>query len=76
MEPALERPGVSEAFIAQTPLGGIAEGAEIGDVVAFLASNAARWITGVALPVDGGMALTEHPRLLDRATRCEATKAT
>lgn len=65
MEPMLARPGVTEAFLAQTPLGRVAEGAEVADVVAFLASPAARWITGAALPVDGGMALREHPRLLD-----------
>lgn len=66
MEPMLARPGVSEAFVAQTPLGAIAEGAEVADVVAFLASPAARWITGASLPVDGGMALREHPQLLQQ----------
>jgi NAD(P)-dependent dehydrogenase (short-subunit alcohol dehydrogenase family) len=65
MEPMLARPGVSEAFVAQTPLGRIAEGAEIADVVVFLASPAARWITGASLPVDGGMAMREHPQLLE-----------
>jgi NAD(P)-dependent dehydrogenase (short-subunit alcohol dehydrogenase family) len=69
MEPMLERPGVSEAFVAQTPLRGIAGGAEVADVVAFLASDAARWITGASLPVDGGMALTEHPHLLEQPTQ-------
>jgi 3-oxoacyl-[acyl-carrier protein] reductase len=63
MEEALERPGVEEAFVAQTPLAGIAAGAEVADVVAFLASPAARWITGAAIPVDGGLALTQHPKL-------------
>lgn len=63
MEPMLARPGVSEAFLAQTPLGRIAEAAEVADVVAFLASPAARWITGASLPVDGGMAMREHPQL-------------
>jgi NAD(P)-dependent dehydrogenase (short-subunit alcohol dehydrogenase family) len=65
MEPMLARPGVTEAFVAQTPLGRVAEGADIAEVVAFLASPAARWITGASLPVDGGMALREHPRLLE-----------
>jgi NAD(P)-dependent dehydrogenase (short-subunit alcohol dehydrogenase family) len=63
MASQLQQPGVEDAFLAQTPLRGIAEGAEIGDVVAFLASPGARWITGAAIPVDGGMALTEHPKL-------------
>jgi len=63
MQPMLDRPGVAEAFVRQTPLGRIAEGPEIADVVAFLASPAARWITGASLPVDGGMGLREHPDL-------------
>jgi NAD(P)-dependent dehydrogenase (short-subunit alcohol dehydrogenase family) len=64
MEPMLARPDVAAAFVAQTPLGRIADGADIADVVTFLASPQARWITGVALPVDGGMSLREHPVLL------------
>jgi NAD(P)-dependent dehydrogenase (short-subunit alcohol dehydrogenase family) len=63
MEAQLEQPGVEQAFVAQTPLRGVAEGAEVADVVAFLASPAARWITGASIPVDGGMSLTEHPKL-------------
>lgn len=65
MASVLEREGVAEAFVAQTPLGRIADGEDIADVVCFLASPAARWITGVSLPVDGGMSLREHPRLHD-----------
>jgi 3-oxoacyl-[acyl-carrier protein] reductase len=65
MEPVLSRPGVEDAFVGQTPLGRVADGADVAEVVAFLASPAARWVTGVSLPVDGGMALREHPRLLN-----------
>ena len=68
MAPMLERPGVVEAFERQTPLGRIAEGADVADVVAFLASPAARWITGASLPVDGGMSLREHPDLTHPST--------
>lgn len=64
MAPMLDRPDVAAAFIEQTPLGRIAESDDIADVVVFLASPKARWITGVSLPVDGGMSLREHPALL------------
>jgi 3-oxoacyl-[acyl-carrier protein] reductase len=67
MEAALAADGAEAAFVAQTPLRGIAAGAEIADVVAFLASAAARWVTGASIPVDGGMALTEHPNLLRKS---------
>jgi NAD(P)-dependent dehydrogenase (short-subunit alcohol dehydrogenase family) len=36
------------------PLGRVGHGAEVGQAVAFLASEAASWITGVDIPVDGG----------------------
>jgi NAD(P)-dependent dehydrogenase (short-subunit alcohol dehydrogenase family) len=65
MADTLERPGITEVFVERTPLGRIGEGADIASVVAFLASPAAGWITGVSLPVDGGMSLREHPALLD-----------
>jgi 3-oxoacyl-[acyl-carrier protein] reductase len=67
MESMLARPEVADAFVAQTPLGRIAEGGDIADVVVFLASHAARWINGVSLPVDGGMSLREHPELLQES---------
>ena len=41
-------------IIAQTPLGRIAEPEEVAGVIAFLASDEASFITGVALPVSGG----------------------
>ncbi len=41
--------------IAQTPLGRLGEVADMADAVVFLASDAARFITGAGLPVDGGM---------------------
>jgi NAD(P)-dependent dehydrogenase (short-subunit alcohol dehydrogenase family) len=66
MAPVLDRGDVADTFVRQTPLGRIAEPADIADVVVFLASPAARWVTGVSLAVDGGMSLREHPTLLDR----------
>jgi NAD(P)-dependent dehydrogenase (short-subunit alcohol dehydrogenase family) len=39
---------------ADIPLGRVGDPAELGDVVAFLASPRASYVTGTALPVDGG----------------------
>ncbi len=40
-----------------TPLGRIGEPADVGDAVAFLASDRASWITGETLVIDGGQIL-------------------
>ena len=42
---------------AMVPVGRVATPDEIADVVVFLLSPAARYMTGAALPVDGGMSL-------------------
>ncbi|MCL4293055.1 MAG: SDR family oxidoreductase [Acidimicrobiia bacterium] len=41
---------------AQIPAGFVGDPADFGAVAAFLCSDAARYLTGVALPVDGGVA--------------------
>ncbi|HEX6340813.1 SDR family oxidoreductase [Umezawaea sp.] len=56
--------GVSEAFAAAIPMGRAAEAEEVGDVIVFLASEDARFVTGVNLPVDGGLTASDgQPRL-------------
>ncbi|MGI3776860.1 MAG: glucose 1-dehydrogenase [Janthinobacterium lividum] len=42
-------------FVAQTPLGRIGQPDDIADVVAFLASDAARWVTGEEITASGGL---------------------
>ena len=43
--------------IGLTPLGRLGEVADMADAVVFLASDAARFVTGAGLPVDGGMGM-------------------
>lgn len=51
-------------FVDRIPLGRAAEPAEVADVIAFLASDDARFVSGVNLPVDGGLTASNgQPRL-------------
>jgi 3-oxoacyl-[acyl-carrier protein] reductase len=43
------------ALVAKTPLGRTGQPGDIADVVAFLASNDARWVTGQTIDVSGGL---------------------
>jgi NAD(P)-dependent dehydrogenase (short-subunit alcohol dehydrogenase family) len=45
------------AIIEQTPSGRLGEVADMADAVVFLCSDAARFINGAGLPVDGGMGM-------------------
>ena len=44
------------------PLGRVAQPSEIGDLVTFLASDAAGFITGAAIPIDGGLTALTAPK--------------
>jgi len=43
-----------QKVLSRTPMGGLGSPSDIGDAALFLASDAAKYITGVVLPVDGG----------------------
>jgi 3alpha(or 20beta)-hydroxysteroid dehydrogenase len=45
------------AVVEQTPLGRLGDVGDMADAVVFLASDQARFITGIGLPVDGGMGM-------------------
>jgi NAD(P)-dependent dehydrogenase (short-subunit alcohol dehydrogenase family) len=46
-----------EATLGMQALKRIGQPEDVADVVAFVASDAARWITGASIPVDGGSKL-------------------
>lgn len=53
-----DKPGFMDSIAAATPLRRIAEPCDIASVIAFMASDAARHVTGQTLVVDGGQTIT------------------
>ena len=54
---ALRTPEQVARIVEQTPVGRVGEPEEIADAVLFLASDAARYITGATLDVNGGLVM-------------------
>jgi NAD(P)-dependent dehydrogenase (short-subunit alcohol dehydrogenase family) len=56
MDPGLaKRPDLIDRFGDRTPMGRVGQPREIGEAVAWLCSDDAGFVTGIALPVDGGV---------------------
>jgi NAD(P)-dependent dehydrogenase (short-subunit alcohol dehydrogenase family) len=55
--PLVDDPARSAAILARTPMGRWGVPEDVGSVAVFLLSPAARFVTGVVLPVDGGYAV-------------------
>jgi 3-oxoacyl-[acyl-carrier protein] reductase len=53
-----EEAAIAQAMLASVPAGRFADAAEIGAVIAFLASPAAGYVNGINVPVDGGRTLS------------------
>lgn len=55
--PALALPGFEENWAKRTPLRRVGEPEDVADVIVFLCSDLARYVTGQNLVIDGGMTL-------------------
>jgi len=53
-----ELPGLEESVLARTPAGHWGKPDELAGTAAFLASRASDYLTGAAIPVDGGYSIT------------------
>lgn len=53
-------PSVPDAIKAACPFGRVAEPEEVADVIVFLSSAGASYVTGTGLIIDAGLTLTLH----------------
>ena len=61
--PAMDIPGVRDAYLENTPLARSGEPAEIAALLRFLLSDDAAWITGENIDINGGAHLQRYPDL-------------
>ncbi|WP_187344505.1 SDR family NAD(P)-dependent oxidoreductase [Aldersonia kunmingensis] len=59
-------PGLHDEYVENTPLGRAGTAEEVADVVAFLASDKAGWMTGAAIDLNGGAHTKRYPDVLGR----------
>ena len=67
IETAMTEAGLKEAghrdwILSETPVGRLGQPADIAALVTFLLSNQSEFITGAAVPIDGGQTIHAHPR--------------
>lgn len=67
--PLKERPAIYDTYAAHTVFNRWGQPSEVGSAVAFLASDAASYITGSSLSVDGGWTAIDGPPTGLTATR-------
>ena len=61
VEPIMQTPGVKDDYMINTPLPRVGEVSDVAMLALFLLSDAAAWITGQIINVDGGQSLRRGP---------------
>jgi 7-alpha-hydroxysteroid dehydrogenase len=61
MAPIPRESEVYASYLRNTPMGGVGEPEDVADLARFLIGRESRWITGVAINVDGGHSLRRGP---------------
>ena len=61
VEPIMQTPGVKDDYMINTPLARVGEVSDVAMLALFLLSDAAAWITGQIINVDGGQSLRRGP---------------
>lgn len=54
---AEQNPDIIESFKSQIPMGDFGQPEDLGPLAVYLASDAARYVTGASLVIDGGYTL-------------------
>ncbi|MEU8135775.1 SDR family NAD(P)-dependent oxidoreductase [Streptodolium elevatio] len=67
-------PGVVDEYVENAPLGRFAEPAEVANVVLFLASDEAGFVSGSVYGVDGGARTGRYPDLIGAIERLSAAR--
>lgn len=63
-QPAMDIPGIRDAYLENTPLGRSGEPWEIGAAIRFLLSDDSAWMTGETMDLNGGAHLMRYPDLV------------
>ncbi|MFI5719135.1 SDR family NAD(P)-dependent oxidoreductase [Nocardia sp. NPDC051750] len=69
-------PGLVDEYVENTPLGRPGTPEDIAQTIGFLTSDAAGWMTGAAIDLNGGAHTMRYPNIVDRLADMTAASST